>query len=216
MMNCEYEDKIFSTDSRNFEQLALEIFRFQYQHNPIYQKYVNALQKVGDRVHSLSQVPFLPIQVFRNNSVQTTPFKAETIFESSGTTGAATSRHFVKDLSLYRKSFMRTWEMFYGPVQEWCIIGLLPSYLERQHSSLIAMVDELVRQSGHPDSGFYLYEFEKLSKVLERLEAAGQKTLLLGVTFALLDFADIFPIPLQNTIVMETGGMKGRRQELTR
>jgi hypothetical protein len=138
------------------------------------------------------------------------------IFESSGTTGPATSRHFVKDTGIYSKSFTRAFEKNYGAINEYCIIGLLPSYLERKNSSLVFMVNELIKLSGHPQSGFYLDEFEKLNDVLEELESKKQKTILLGVTFALLDFAERFPQPLCSTIIMETGGMKGRREEMTR
>jgi hypothetical protein len=140
----------------------------------------------------------------------------EITFESSGTTGTVSSRHEVKDLDLYRKSFMTAFELFYGPVSQWCVIGLLPAYLERRHSSLVLMADELVHASGHPDSGFYLYEHEVLHELLLRLEQRGQKTLLIGVTFALLDFAEKYAMDLKNTVVMETGGMKGRRKEITR
>lgn len=215
-MNCEHEDKIFSTDRAYFEEQAIDLFRFQYAHNPVYNQYVNSLPAVGRQVKSLADIPFLPIQCFKTHKITATGFEPEAIFESSGTTQSINSRHYVKDLSLYRRSFLEAFTLFYGPVKDWCIIGLLPSYLERRNSSLVVMVDELIKQSGHAASGFYLYEHEKLHTVLGQLEAAGQKTLLIGVTFALLDFAEHFPLPLQHTIVMETGGMKGRREEITR
>jgi hypothetical protein len=161
-------------------------------------------------------IPALPISFFKTHTVTSTQFEAETVFESSGTTKTQTSRHLVKDLSLYRKSFIDAFTLFYGNISDWCILGLLPSYLERQHSSLVMMVDELIRLGGHPASGFYLDEHEKLSQTLAQLEMARQKTLLIGVTFGLLDFAASHPQQLQHTIVMETGGMKGRRKELTR
>jgi hypothetical protein len=148
--------------------------------------------------------------------VVTGTFEPEVIFESSGTTQTINSRHLVKSMAVYRNSFMKAFQLFYGPVSEWCIIGLLPSYLERSNSSLVVMANELIQQSGHPDSGFYLYEHEKLSATLQALEAKKQKTLLIGVTFALLDFAEKHLLNLQHTIVMETGGMKGRREEWTR
>lgn len=215
-MICEHEDKIFSTDHGSFDTLALEIFNFQYNNNAIYRKYVNALQKVGEDVHSLVDIPFLPIQFFKSFEVKTTSFEPEGIFESSGTTGSSTSKHFVKKLSIYKQSSLSSWERFYGPLSGRCIIGLLPSYLERSHSSLVLMVKDMIDASHHPDSGFYLYEYAKLAQVLSQLEQSGQETVLLGVTFALLDFAEAYPMPLKNTIVMETGGMKGRREELTR
>lgn len=215
-MICEHEDKIFSVDKEGFENLALEIFRFQYRHNPVYQQYVNTLSVVGDEVKSIRNIPFLPVGLFKTHTITSTSFEPEMVFESSGTTQTVNSRHLVKDLSLYRESFLRAWQLFYGPVQETCIIGLLPAYLERQHSSLVVMVDELVKQSGHPESGFYLYEHEKLATTLQRLESVNQKTMLIGVTFALLDFAEKYPLHLQHTTIMETGGMKGRRREMTR
>lgn len=215
-MNCEHEDKVFSTDEAHFEELAVDLFHFQYKHNPVYNQYVNSLPIVGQDVRSLAGIPFLPIQCFKSHTIKATSFEAEVVFESSGTTQSINSRHYVKDAGLYKRSFLTAFEQFYGPVAGWCVIGLLPNYLERRHSSLVVMVDELIRQSGHPASGFYLYEHEKLHGVLQQLEAQGQKTILIGVTFALLDFAEKFPLPLQHTIIMETGGMKGRREEITR
>jgi hypothetical protein len=215
-MICEYEDKIFLTEKADFESMALEIFRFQYRHNPLYQQYVNAVSIVGEQARALHQVPFLPISFFKTHTVQTTAFDPQAVFESSGTTQTINSRHLVKDLSLYRRSFLQAWEQFYGPVQDWCIIGLLPSYLERSHSSLVVMVNDMIRASGHPASGFYLYNHDELYRVLQQQEQAQQKTLLIGVTFALLDFAAAWPMPLKHTIIMETGGMKGRREEMTR
>ncbi len=143
-------------------------------------------------------------------------YEPEVFFESSGTTGSASSRHLLKETSLYRESFLHGFRKFYGEPSSWCIIGLLPSYLERRHSSLVMMVDELVRLSGHTKSGFYLYDHELLHDNLLQLELSGQKTLLIGVTYALLDFAEKYPMTLKHTIVMETGGMKGRREEMTR
>jgi len=215
-MICELEGKIFTVEHPDFEQLALEIFQFQYNNNAIYQQYVNALSIVGPTVRSIDSIPFLPIQFFKTQQVKTTAFEPQAVFESSGTTQTINSRHYVKDLNMYRRSFLLAWELFYGPVHDWCIIGLLPAYLERQNSSLVVMADELIRRSGHTYSGFYLYDHEKLAQVLQQLEKQGQKTLLIGVTFGLLDFAEKYPMPLRHTIVMETGGMKGRRKEMTR
>ena len=215
-MICEIEDKIFTVEQPDFEQLALEIFQFQYNNNAIYQHYVNALSIVGSKVKSIDQIPFLPIRFFKSADIKTTDFEPEAVFESSGTTQTINSRHYVKDLELYRRSFLQAWEQFYGPVQDWCVIGLLPAYLERQNSSLVMMVNDMIKLSKHAQSGFYLYEHEKLAAVLQELEKQGQKTLLIGVTFGLLDFAEKFPMPLQHTVVMETGGMKGRRREMTR
>jgi hypothetical protein len=215
-MICEIEDKIFTVEPADFEQLALEVFQFQYNNNAIYQEYVNALSIVGSNVRSIEQIPFLPIRFFKTANIKTTAFEPEAVFESSGTTQTINSRHYVKDLNMYRQSFLRAWEKFYGPVQDWCVIGLLPAYLERQNSSLVVMVNDMIKLSNHSQSGFYLYEHEKLARVLQELEKQGQKTLLIGVTFGLLDFAENYPMPLQHTVIMETGGMKGRRREMTR
>ncbi|TXH23418.1 MAG: acyl transferase, partial [Chitinophagaceae bacterium] len=143
-------------------------------------------------------------------------FEPQSLFTSSGTTTTINSHHYIKDVSIYKKSFIKAFEQFYGNIDEYCILGLLPSYLERTGSSLVMMVDELIKRSGHAQSGFYLYDFENLHQNLMQLEAAGQKTLLIGVTYALLDFAEQYPIALKNTIVMETGGMKGRKAEMVR
>jgi hypothetical protein len=215
-MICEIEDKIFTVEPVDFEQLALEVFQFQYNNNAIYQQYVNALSIVGSNVRSVDQIPFLPIRFFKTADIRSTDFEPQAVFESSGTTQTVNSRHYVKDLNMYRRSFLKAWEQFYGPVQDWCVIGLLPAYLERQNSSLVLMVDEMIKLSRHTHSGFYLYEHEKLAQVLQELEQQGQKTILIGVTFALLDFAGKYPMPLQHTVIMETGGMKGRRREMTR
>jgi len=215
-MICEIEDKIFSLEPVDFEQLALEIFQFQYNNNAIYQQYVKALSIVGSKVRSIDQIPFLPIRFFKTADIKTTVFEPEAVFESSGTTQTINSRHYVKDMGIYHRSFLQAWNQFYGPVQDWCVIGLLPAYLERQNSSLVVMVNEMIKLSGHAQSGFYLYEHEKLAAVLQELERQRQKTLLIGVTFGLLDFAEQFPMSLKHTIVMETGGMKGRRREMTR
>jgi len=215
MMN-EFRNRIFGLRQQNFEHLALDVFRFQYQQNPLYRSYVDALKVNVDKVVSIQQIPFLPISFFKSHSVKTTLFDAEIIFESSGTTQTINSKHHVKDFNLYKESFIKGFERFYGSIKDFCIVGLLPSYLERKNSSLIAMVDEFIKISGHPLSAFYLYEHAKLNDVLHVLENQNQKTLLIGVTFALLDFAEEFPQQLKHTIVMETGGMKGRRKELTR
>jgi hypothetical protein len=212
----EWTDKVFRLVPAEFEEMALQIFLYQYHNNKIYGQYANAVGKQPKNVRALTEIPFLPISFFKTHEVTSTEFKAEVIFESSGTTQAINSRHYVKDLQLYRQSFTKAFEQFYGNIADYCIIGLLPSYLERQHSSLVVMTDELIRKSNHADSGFYLYNHEKLFAVLQRAEQQKQKTLLIGVTFALLDFAEKYTLPLHHTIIMETGGMKGRREEWTK
>lgn len=215
-MPDQWNHKIFEGQECDFNKLSLEAFQYQFRNNAVYNSYVKALGVNPTVVNSVSQIPFLPVSFFKTHSVKTGDFVAETVFESSGTTGSINSRHQVKDLLLYKESFTRGFELFYGPVTDWCIIGLLPSYLERENSSLVYMVNELIQQSADPRSGFYLTEFEKLSAVLKEAEAGKQKTLLIGVTFALLDFAELSHLSLQHTVVMETGGMKGRRKEMIR
>lgn len=208
--------KIFSINEATFKSQALGVFRYQYFNNEVYRNFTDALQINVDEVDTMIAIPFLPVSFFKSHSVQTGNFLPEVIFESSGSTQNIQSRHLVNSISWYRKSFMKTFELFYGSPDEYCIIGLLPSYLERRNSSLIMMVDELIRASGHPESGFYLDEHEKLYSVLPELEKKGQKIILIGVTFGLLDFAEKYQLSLRHTTIMETGGMKGRREELTR
>ncbi|HWH62940.1 MAG TPA: hypothetical protein VNS50_06685, partial [Ginsengibacter sp.] len=194
----------------------MELFRLQYEHNKIYKLYVDALKIDPLQVDQIENIPFLPIQFFKTNRIITTNFEPEIIFESSGTTGENISRHFVKKLSIYKESFMKAFKLFYGSPEELCIIGLLPGYIERQNSSLITMVDQLIKKSGHIHSGFYLHDYKKLYQSLVRCEVSKQPVLLIGVTFALLDFAEKYSIELNHTTIMETGGMKGRREEITR
>jgi phenylacetate-coenzyme A ligase PaaK-like adenylate-forming protein len=209
-------NNIFSVNDQNFTATALTIFKYQYLNNEVYRKWVDLLHVNVDDVKALNNIPFLPIQLFKTHKIATGEYNEQTVFESSGTTASGNSRHFVKDVYLYEKSFTKGFEMFYGNSNEWCIVGLLPSYLERNNSSLVMMVDRLIKQSNHPFSGFYLDNFKKLSQTLLSLEKQGQKTLLIGVTFALLDFAEQFPMKLSHTYIMETGGMKGRRKEMVR
>ena len=214
----QWNDKIFSLhiDNKGIENVALEVFRFQYDHNSLYKTYADLVNAAPGAVSSITQIPFLPVGFFKTQTIRTTEFEPEKVFESSGTTQTINSRHLLKNVEIYQQSLFRGFDLFYGDIKDWCIIGLLPSYLERNNSSLVFMVDEWIRKSGHPQSGFYLNEYKKLHKTLQQLEAKKQKTLLIGVSFALLDLAEQYPIALQHTIVMETGGMKGRRKELTR
>ncbi len=215
-MRCEFEDKLFTVDAAGFEALAIEVFRFQATHNPVYAQFVRALQVDPQQVSSTAQIPFLPIQTFKTHKVLTAGSDTDFYFESSGTTQTVQSRHFVRDLEIYRKSFLEAFKQFYGSPSDWVILGLLPSYLERKNSSLVMMVDALIRLSGKAESGFYLDEHRQLSELLKQLEINGRKTMLIGVAFGLLDFAAQYPADLRHTTVMETGGMKGRRKELIR
>jgi hypothetical protein len=207
---------IFTLQEQDMEAVALELFHYQYRENDIYRAYTDALRRKPSAIRSISQIPFLPIQFFKTHTVTCGTFEPELIFESSGTTQTVNSRHFVKEAALYQQSFLAGFERSYGPVSDYVVVGLLPSYLERQHSSLVYMVQDMVGRSGHAASGFYLYEHDKLAAQLRELEASKQKTLLIGVTFGLLDFAEHYSLQLEHTIVMETGGMKGRREEWTR
>lgn len=215
-MQQQWNHKIFRVKETDFESLAIEIFRFQYRGNEVYRDYTDALGvRVGD-VSRLDQIPFLPIRFFKSHMIRTGSFSPAAVFESSGTTGSINSQHFVKDTSIYKESFLRGFERVYGPVDDWCIIGLLPSYLERSNSSLVFMVNELIDRSEYPLSGFYLDQYALLSETLQALEGQPKKTLLIGVTFALIAFAEQFPQQLSSTVIIETGGMKGRRREMVR
>lgn len=211
-MECEWLDKIFDLDPDGFQGLALDIFRYQYERNPIYRSYCAQIGRSPDDIREIEQIPFLPISFFKTHRVVTGEFTPELVFQSSGTTGMTRSAHHVKEASFYETSYTRGFESTYGPVSGKRILGLLPSYLEQGDSSLVYMVQGLIRDSGHPESGFYLNDHERLKDTLQK----GGPTILIGVTYALLDFAGRFSFPLKETIVMETGGMKGRREELTR
>lgn len=216
MGNVSYDRNIFQVTKNTFEEEALALFRFQARHNPIYAEYISLLGVNPEKVDRISAIPFLPIRFFKTHRVATTDFETPLLFESSGTTGMVNSQHWVKDPGVYEQSFLEGFRHFYGSPEDWCILGLLPSYLERRHSSLVYMVEELVKRSKHRSSGFYLYEHEKLAEQLNLLEKQAQPTLLIGVTFGLLDFADAWSFQLNHTVIMETGGMKGRREEWTR
>ena len=205
-------EEILQVDESNFSATAQSIFTFQYHRNPVYRKWVDALGKKA----ILAQPVFIPISFFKTHQLIVSDTLAEIIFTSSGTTGLHTSSHHVAKTDWYKKSFTSAFRLFYGAPTDWAIIGLLPSYLERQGSSLVMMTEELIKASNNEDSGLYLYDFAKLQTVLKRREAGGKKTWLIGVTYALLDFAAQCPMPLQHTTILETGGMKGRKKEMTR
>jgi len=215
-MICELEDKIFNVQKHGFEQVALELFKLQSTENILYRSFIEAINIDPGNVNNVASIPFLPVGFFKNHDVVTGTFEPDVIFESSGTTQTGNSRHIVKSANLYRRSFTDAFQLFYGSPGIWCIAGLLPAYLERKNSSLVMMVNDLIGLSRHTSSGFYLYEHEKLAELIMFNEAASQKTLLIGVAFALLDLAEHFRFPLKHTTVMETGGMKGRRKEITR
>ncbi len=210
-------DRIFhiKTD-QEFEAFALEIFAYQFKQNLVYREFCQHLKKNPENVHSLSEIPFLPIEFFKSKRIYCGADTEQKMFTSSGTTGLQTSQHFVKSLAIYEESFRKGFNLFYGAPSDYVILALLPSYLERTGSSLIYMVEDLIRQSNNPNSGFYLYDTDTLANILRELDESGQKTLLIGVSFALLDLVEAQTFSLKNTIIMETGGMKGRRKELIR
>jgi len=202
--------------SQEFEELALKIFRFQFENNSVYRSFCDLLYKNPSDINSIKDIPFLPIQFFKSHEVLSSKSGIEKTFTSSGTTGNVTSKHFVNDINLYEESFRKGFHHFYGNIEDYVVLALLPSYLERDGSSLIYMVDDLIKKSKHPESGFYLNNLGELATTLNRLEDKKQKTLLIGVSFALLDLVEEFQLNLNHTIVMETGGMKGRRKEIIR
>ena len=211
------KDKIFNIkSSSDFETLALEVFQYQAKNNEIYSKYINHLGIIPDNIHQLERIPFLPIELFKTFKIITAKDIPGKIFTSSGTTGSGTSRHYVTDISWYRESFTRTFQYFYGNPEQYCLLALLPSYIEREGSSLIYMMDFLIRISNNPESGFYLDKLDILTEKIVRLREQNQKILLFGVSFALLNLAEKYKPDLSGQIVMETGGMKGRREEIIR
>lgn len=210
-------DFILKISKDSFDGNALALFQYQYKNNNLYRAFTDALKIKPESVKELTQIPFLPISFFKSHKILTGNFDEIPLrFESSGTTGEITSKHFVADERIYRTSLLAGFEQFYGSVKDYTFLALLPSYLERQNASLVHMAKVLMEESNQPYNGFYLNEYEKLAQTLQALVAEGKKVLLLGVTFALLDFAEQFPADLKDVIVMETGGMKGRREEMTR
>ena len=199
-----------------FEELALQIFKFQFENNRVYRSFCDLLYKHPSDVKSLKDIPFLPIQFFKSHSVLSSTESVQTTFTSSGTTGSNTSKHLITNLEIYEQSFKKGFKHFYGNIQDYVVLALLPSYLEREGSSLIYMVDAFINQSNHPESGFYLNNLSELKNTLITLNSEEKKVLLIGVSFALLDLVEAHQFQLKNTIIMETGGMKGRRKELIR
>ena len=194
----------------------MKIFRYQFEHNEVYQKYCLLLQKDPSNVKHLNEIPFLPIEFFKSKEILSSNESIQETFTSSGTTGSAASKHHVTDLSFYEYSFRNGFSKFYGNIEDYAILALLPSYLERDGSSLIYMVNDLIEGSNHPDSGFYLNDYEALAKKLIELDSDGQNVILIGVTYALLDLIELQKFNLKNSIIMETGGMKGKRKEMIR
>jgi phenylacetate-coenzyme A ligase PaaK-like adenylate-forming protein len=201
---------------KQFEKIALKVFRHQYENNNVYREFCQHLNTDVAAVKSLEKIPFLPIQFFKSHEVVSNTDAIQEIFTSSGTTGMITSRHLVTDVSLYEQSYLKAFAEFYGNIEDYVVLALLPSYLEREGSSLIYMVKDLIEKSNNPESGFYLNQYDSLIAKLTELDHAGQNVILIGVTYALLDLIEKHRFELNNTIIMETGGMKGKRREMIR
>ena len=212
-----HKNSIFNIQSEaDFKATALEVFKFQFEHNAVYRSFCDLLYKHPSDVRSLEQIPFLPIEFFKTHTIISTNKPTKATFTSSGTTGSIVSKHHVVDLDVYKQSFRTGFESFYGTIENYTVLALLPSYLEREGSSLVYMANDMILQSKQPESGFYLHDLEALKNTLTSLEAKGQKTLLIGVSYALLDLIEAYSFELKHTIVMETGGMKGQRKELVK
>ena len=211
------KNDIFNINSQSqFEEIALKIFRHQFENNKVYRSFCDLLYKHPSEVKTIKEIPFLPIQFFKSHRVISSIKGIQETFTSSGTTGKISSKHFVTDIDLYEQSFRKGFQHFYGNIEDYVVLALLPSYLERDGSSLIYMVNDMIANSKQPESGFYLNNLDALKNTLIDLVSRNKKTLLIGVSFALLDFVETYRLELKNTIIMETGGMKGKRKELIR
>lgn len=202
--------------SSDFETTAIAVFKYQYQNCHVYKAFCDALNCNPPGVTKLEDIPFMPVNLFRKHKVYCSPKSPELCFHSSTTTGSVPSKHFVADSEIYDISVEHCFRLFFGDTRKYCFLALLPGYLERENSSLVYMVKRLMKLSANEKNGFYLYDHKKLKNVIEKLSDEGEKIILIGVSHALLEFAEKFPVNLNNAIVMETGGMKGRRKEIVR
>lgn len=208
---------IFSISSpKQFEKIALKVFRYQNENNLVYNEFCTLMNVKVQEVKSLQQIPFLPIQFFKSHTVVSNKNPFQKTFSSSGTTGSIISHHYVTDNSIYEESYQKGFAQFYGNIEDYAILALLPSYLEREGSSLIYMFEDLINKTNNPESGFYLHNHEALIEKLIALDTSGQNVILIGVTYALLDLIEKQKFQLKNTFIMETGGMKGKRKEMIR
>ncbi|MEE9348912.1 MAG: acyl transferase [Flavobacteriaceae bacterium] len=203
-------------NASNFDKKALEVFRYQVENNVVYRDFITHLGVKAETILSVFDIPFLPISFFKTHAILSGKKDPQQTFLSSGTTGVERSKHLVTDVAIYEESYQKGFDFFYGDVTQYTILALLPNYLERNGSSLVYMVDDLIKKSHNKDSGFYLNDLSELSKKLMKLDKNGEKVLLIGVSFALLDLIELQKFNLKNTIIMETGGMKGRRKEIIR
>ena len=211
------DKNIFNISSENdFTKVALDVFKYQFENNKTYRSFCDLLNVHPSDINLLAQIPFLPIQFFKSRKILSSNDEIQEIFTSSGTTGSITSQHFVTDIELYKESYLNGFAHFYGDIKDYVVLALLPNYLERNGSSLVFMVNDLIRKTNQSESGFYLHNLDELTQKLIKLDKNGQKIILIGVSFALLDLIEKYQFSLKNTIIMETGGMKGRRKELVR
>jgi hypothetical protein len=213
-----YISQLPHNQSLNFTEAALELFRYQAQHNPVYRDYLQCLQVQPQQISQVEEIPFLPIEFFKTYEVKTSDFEPEVTFYSSGTTQSSRSRHLVSSLDWYTHITQLIFEQYYGPLTDYVVLALLPSYLEQGGSSLVAMVDYFVKQTGQQEEGFYLRNHDTLLQTIKGAQQRGRKILLIGVSYALLDLADEVQdkMDFTNVTIMETGGMKGRRREMIR
>jgi phenylacetate-coenzyme A ligase PaaK-like adenylate-forming protein len=214
----EIRQSVFNISGNDdFNELAMKIFRFQYETNPVYREFSDLLQADHGNINHYNHVPFLPISLFRDHKIISGDEPVyEKVFTSSGTTGSIPSRHFIKDLNFYEESFMRSFRLFYDEPEKYRFLALLPGYLERQDSSLVYMLDHLIRRTESNGSGFFLNDMDSLKNKLLEKQPESVRTILFGASFALIDFAEKFPMDISGVIIMETGGMKGRRKEMIR
>ena len=211
------QKNIFDIQSEeDFTKVAIDVFKHQFKNNKVYRSFCDLINKHPSDVSTIQEIPFLPIQFFKSRKVISSLDEIDEIFSSSGTTGTITSKHFVTDINLYKESYLKGFAHFYGNIEDYVVLALLPNYLERKGSSLVFMVDDLIKKTKNSDSGFYLNNLDELVQKIIKLENDNQKVLLIGVSFALLDLVEKQQFKLKNTTVMETGGMKGRRKELIR
>lgn len=211
-----FETQLYNVNESNFEDIALSLFQFQATHNPTYRSYIQGLDIDPNLVDTLEKIPYLPISFFKSHAIQTGDWMPMAEFKSSGTTGSSTSRHLIKDFQFYLSHSKRCFEFFFGDIRQYHFLALLPSYLERKGSSLVAMINHFIKESQSPFSGFYLHNYDQLLKDAKRLRSDARKTILWGVPFALLDIAEKHRPDLSHCMIFETGGMKGRRREMTR
>ncbi len=211
------QEEIFNiTSQEEFTRLALQVFKLQFENNKVYRSYCDLLYRHPSDIKCIEDIPFLPIEFFKSKRILTSGKPVQETFSSSGTTGVVTSKHHVTNLAVYEKSYLKGFSHFYGDIEEYIVLALLPSYLERKGSSLIYMVNDLINKSNNIESGFYLDNLKEIAEKLKRFDEAGKKVLLIGVSFALLDLIEQYRFSLKHTVVMETGGMKGRRKEMIR